>query len=128
MIGELWKLLSETVKDRPFVKGALTFFGLFVMAAAAGYEYLQWRYSFSPPLDLYLGSYVFSWITLVFGGGLAVALLYKLIGFVFRPRAAGEEGRRQAIRTLVRQHWRTTLGAVTAITVVLLIAVPLWLR
>jgi len=128
MIGEFWKLLSEAVKDRPVVRAALTFVALYLMAAVVGYEYIQWRYGFAPPLDLYLSSYVFAWITLLFSGVLTAALLYRVLKFLFRSRDAGDLSRRQEIGTHIRRHWRAAAWAVTAGVLVLLVVIPMWLR
>ena len=127
----MWEFLKhvvEAVKDRPLLRAAVAFVALYLAAAVSGYEFIQWHYGFAPPLDLYLGSYVFAWISLVIGGGAVAVLLYRVLQFLFRPRVPGEGGRVEAVTTRVRRHWRSAAWGAAAAVLVLLLVIPMWVR
>jgi len=80
MIDRFIDLLISTVKDKawwPLAQPIVTLLSLYVMAGVIAYQYIEWRYNFTPELTTFLRSYLFKQITVVF---LTVALLALVLG------------------------------------------------
>jgi hypothetical protein len=120
MILQFWEAIVSHLRQTPYwsrIQLPLSLVSLYLLAATLAYQYIAWRYGITPALSLYLHSYVFKRITIVF---LAVVAAFLIFGFQWR-RDAGGAGLRalQQIRTFLPKI--VILGVVLALSVVLLI-------
>lgn len=75
MIAKFVELLLEYLKGKtwwPLVQPVFTLLALYVVGCVIAYEYIEWRYHFTPTLTTFLSSYLIKQITVVF---LTIALL-----------------------------------------------------
>ena len=82
MFGKFVELLVDLVKDRawwPFVRPVFQVLVLYVVTGVIAYQYIEWRYHFTPELSTFLHSYLVKQITVVF-------LTLALLALVFRVR------------------------------------------
>jgi hypothetical protein len=72
----------------PRVQPAFALLSLYVAAVVLGFQYIGWAYKFTPSLPLYLRSYVFRGITVLFVGIALLVALFALVDRLMRPAAA----------------------------------------
>lgn len=110
--------LGDYVRDKPYwakIEPLFTLVSLFLMTAVLAYQYIDWRYNVSPPLPLYVRSYIFKQIAVIFAAiGLAGFLLARVRG--------APEG--ETLASKVRKHARGVLRPALIVTAVLALAVP----
>ena len=113
--------VGEYLKSRPYwarIEPLFTLLSLYSTVLVLAYEYVQWRYHVAPPLSLYLRSYIFKQISVVFA---AIGTAGFLLGRVTAsPQAEG-------IGQQLRKHSRTILRQVAVVTVVAALAAPAFL-
>lgn len=121
MILRLWDTLLAYLRERPYwsrIQPLLTLLSLYLMAIVLGYQYIQWQYGLSPPLSLYLRSYLFRQVTVAFLAlGAAAALLH------WHSRREAVAARDQAGTT--SRRWQRAIAPRLIIGgVVLVVAIP----
>lgn len=80
MIAKFIELLVSTLKKAsfwPLIEPIFTLVSLYVLAIVIAYQFVQWRYKFTPELSTFLGSYLVKQISVVF---IAVGLLALVLG------------------------------------------------
>ena len=95
---EIMARLAEYLKGKPYwsqIEPLFTLVSLYITTGILAYEYIQWAYHVAPPLSLYLNSYIFNQITVVFAAiGLAGAVVdepggHRVIDRVAHARRGG---------------------------------------
>src|SRR3989449_11696256 len=84
MIFDFWKEVVGYFKEQPYwrrVQPLFTLLTLYLIAVVLAYEFLAWQYHFSPPLFLYVRSYIVKQITVV---AIAVASFAWVFGHTTR--------------------------------------------
>lgn len=115
MLLKLWEATEAYFRDKAYWTLLRPLFGLisiYLVALVTVYEYIQWQYRVSPPLTLFLRSYLFRQVSI---GFLALAVL----SYVFRPRQPAGEARPPAPW---QQLWR---GVATKRTVLAIVVITL---
>jgi hypothetical protein len=119
MIFRLWESVLDYVKGTPYwsrLQPLFALLSLYLTAAVLAYQYIAWQYGLTPPLALYLRSYLFKQVTVVFLAFGVVALL--LIVLRWSERAALPED--------AARSWRRILAPRLIIAaLVLAVTVPL---
>jgi hypothetical protein len=80
MISKFVELILGYLKDKsywPLVEPAFTLLALYVVSGVIAYQYIEWRYHFTPELGTFLHSYIIKQISVVF---LAFTLLVLVLG------------------------------------------------
>ena len=80
MFSKLVDLLLGYLKDKPYwalLQPVFTLMSLYVVCCVIAYQYIEWRYNFTPELTTFLRSYLVKQISVVF---LAIALLALVLG------------------------------------------------
>ena len=80
MISKFVELLLSHLKDKsywPLIEPIFTLVALYVVSGVIAYQYIEWRYHFTPELSTFLHSYIVKQISVVF---LTFALLAILLG------------------------------------------------
>lgn len=84
MLLQLWEAVQGYVKDKPYasaLRPALGLLSVYLVALVTTYEYVQWQYHVSPPVPLFLGSYLFRQVSIGFAA-------FAVLLYVFRTRPA----------------------------------------
>ncbi len=118
MLFKLWEAIEDYFKDKPYWSSLRPAFGLasvYAVALVTVYEYVQWQYHVSPPLPLFLRSYLFRQISIGFA---AVALLL----YVFRTRQPADAARPSAWRRVWRAAGLKRLLVVALVVSLTLVA------
>jgi hypothetical protein len=121
MLLQFWEAIVSHLRQTPYwskLQAPLTLVSLYLLATTLAYQYIAWRYGITPPLSLYLHSYVFKRISIVF---LATVVAFVIFGFQWRQDAgeAGLKVRRafEQIRLVLPKI--VIFGVILALTVVL---------
>jgi hypothetical protein len=115
---DLFGRVGDYLKGRPYwsrIEPFFTLLSLYATTVVLAYEYVQWRYHIAPALPLYLSSYIFRQITVVFA---AIGAAGYLLGRVNRSPEAETLGVR------IRRHSRLFLRQAAVITLVAALAAP----
>ena len=122
MLFKIWDEIRKHLSEKPYwakLKPFFTFLSAYGAAHVLTYQYLEWQYHISPTISLYVHSYYFRAISLVF-----VALAVLLIGLAMqgKKRGAGEASRAWSfLHESLRRIWPKAV----LVTVLLAITVPL---
>lgn len=101
MIVKLWEAIMAFFKEKPYWSVVRPFFYLvliYLIALVAAYQYIQWQYLFSPKLSLFMRSYVFKQITLVFSVLGIISLIFNI-----RPKR-GERDKQNRLQAYLHKH------------------------
>lgn len=112
--------VSNYFKNKPYwsrIEPLFTLVSLYCTTAILAYEYVQWRYHVAPPLSLYVHSYIFKQITVLF---VAIGVAGFFLGRVGTPTDS------PGIALTLRKHGRAVLRQASIITVVMAVTVPLF--
>lgn len=124
MIFKILEAITGFFKDKPYWSKLQPFFvllSLYLMTVVLAYQYIQWQYHFSPRLSLFLSSYIFKQITLVY-----VAI--GIIGFLFSlPGKRKEEGAQSPVREFIHKYSKIFLKRLAVLGLVLMIVVPIFM-
>src|SRR5690242_19699751 len=94
MVSKLFDLIVERLKAKsywPLIEPVLTLLALYVVTVAIAYQYIQWRYLFTPEVGTFVHSYVVKQISVVF---LALTLLALVLGTNWKSSVRTEIGSR----------------------------------
>jgi len=122
MIFRLWESVLDYVKGTPYwarLQPLVALLSIYLTAVVLAYQYIQWQYGLTPPLALYLRSYLFRQVTVVF---LGLGLAGLLLAGVRRWEQAG------APEGAMRSWGRFLAPRLTVIAVVLAGTIPLVLH
>jgi hypothetical protein len=113
-------MLVGYLKEQPWwlwLQPVVVLLVAFVAVEAAAYEYVQWQYHISPPLPLFLRSYLSKQILIVFGAVALGWLLFRL-DLLARPGGLGK------LREFLHSHRRALFvrggGALALVALMLL--------
>lgn len=122
MLLKLWEAIEGYFKDKPYwsrLRPAFGLFSIYLVVLVTAYGYVQWQYRISPPLSLFLRSYLFRQVSIGFA---ALALLL----FVFRTEQPVDPTRAPPAW---RRFWRAAgLKRLAVATIVVSLAVISLLR
>ncbi len=123
MLLQFWEAVVSYLKETPYwskIQAPLTLVSLYLLATTLAYQYITWRYGITPALSLYLHSYVFKRISIVF---LAIVVAFLIFSIQWRrdTGAAGTKVRRAFKQIRVVLPKIMILGVILALTIVLLI-------
>src|SRR5258708_26281171 len=121
MVSKLLEFVFGFLKAKPYwarLEPAAALISLYVVAVVFAFEYLQWRYHFSPSIWLFATSYIVKQITIVFA-------TMALLAFEFRKRPDAPSDARTKMVQWVRVSIRKLafVGAVLGISMGLLLYV-----
>jgi len=94
MISKFVELITGYLKGKsywPLIEPVFTLVSLYVVSCVIAYEYIEWRYHFTPELGTFLHSYVVKQISVVF---LTFALLALVLGTNWKAGVRTEAGLR----------------------------------
>jgi hypothetical protein len=101
MISKFIDLLLGYFKGKAYwsrIEPLVAFISLYVVALALAYEYVQWRYNFSTPIEVFVRSYLVKQLTILFA---TIAVLVLIFVAPSRQAVAGRwEQIRHGVRTL----------------------------
>src|SRR6266852_359307 len=89
MLSELWSTVLDFLKEQPFWRSIQPIIALsagYLFVAFAGYEYIHWLYRLSPDISLYIRSYLFKQLSLLYAG-LAILFLIFYASPTKQPQA-----------------------------------------
>jgi hypothetical protein len=69
MLGEMWKSLTGYLEKQPYwgrLQPIMLVVFLYAGATLLVYQYLQWQYGLAPPPEIFLRSYLFKQVTVIF--------------------------------------------------------------
>src|SRR5215831_7517754 len=92
MISKFVELILNYLKTKslwPLIEPVFTLFALYVVSGVIAYQYIEWRYHFSPELGTFLHSYIIKQISVVF---LTLALLALILGTNWKAGVRTEVG------------------------------------
>jgi hypothetical protein len=111
---------ADYLKTKPYwpqIEPLFTLISIYAATAILAYEYIQWRYHVAPPLPLYLNSYIFRQVTIVFAAiGLSGILLSR-----FGAPVSGQ------LALKLHKHAPGFLRQASIVTVVLALTLPILL-
>jgi len=125
MLFRLWEALQAYFKDKPYwpaLQPIFALLSLYLTAVVVAREYIEWRYGFAPEPSLYVHSYVFKQISLVFAALVAVTLLFRLQDRRRDPAASGR------LASLARVYGKRVLGRAILVALVFALTVPLFIH
>jgi hypothetical protein len=96
MIDKFFDLLLDYLKTKSYwrlLEPLVTLVSLYVVSCVIVYQYIEWRYGFTPEIGTFLHSYVFKQVGVVF---LVIALLALVLGTTWK-REVGSEIRSQVL-------------------------------
>lgn len=96
MISKFIELILDHIKTKsywPLIEPVFTLLALYVVSSVIAYQYIEWRYHFTPELTTFLHSYIVKQISLVF---MTVALLALVLGTRWKSGVRTEVGVRLA--------------------------------
>jgi hypothetical protein len=94
MVSKFVDLLLDHLKSKsywPLIEPVFTLIALYVVASVIVYQYIEWRYHFTPELNTFLHSYIVKQISVVF---LTFALLALILGTSWKTGVRIEVGSR----------------------------------
>ena len=106
MIFKIWETIIGYVREKPYwskIQPFCVLFSLYIMTGVLGYQYIQWQYQFSPALSLYLNSYIFKQITIVF---IAIGIVGIILSVFGKHREREKQNR---LGDILRKYTRVTL-------------------
>ena len=117
MFGKFVELLLDYLKQKPYwplLQPVVTLVSLYVVACIVAYQYIEWRYHFTPELTTFLGSYLVKQISVVFA---TIAVLALVLGVRWKQSVGTEATAR--VKTWVRVGaWNLVVaGVVVAISI-----------
>src|SRR6185369_284750 len=92
MISKFVDVIVSELKTKsfwPLIEPIFTLLYLYVLAVVIAYQYVQWRYHFTPELTTFLRSYLVKQISVVY---VAVGLLAMVLGTNWRSAVRTEVG------------------------------------
>jgi len=123
MIFDFWNAITGYFKDKPYwakIRPLFTLLSLYIIAEVLAYQFIEWQYHIAPALSLYLSSYIFKQITLVF-----VAI--GISGFFFsRLGRQKEEAEEHKLGKFVRNSGRKLVQRAAIVGLVLVVAIPVF--
>jgi hypothetical protein len=81
MLGEMWKSLTGYLEKQPYwerLQPITLLVFLYAGAAIVVYQYLQWQYGLAPPPEIFLRSYLFKQVTVIFIVVVAAIAAFRL--------------------------------------------------
>src|ERR1043166_741179 len=90
MISKFFEIIVDYLKAKsywPLIEPIFTLFSLYVVSGVIAYQYIEWRYHFTPEISTFLHSYIIKQISVVF---LAFALLALLLGTSWKKGVRAE--------------------------------------
>jgi hypothetical protein len=113
MISKLLEFVFGYLKAKPYwarIEPAAVLISLYVVAVVFAFEYVQWRYHFSPSIRLFATSYIVKQITIVFAG-------IALLALEFRKRSdPTSDSRAKVVQWLRAGTRKLALGGVVLVT------------
>ena|SRR6266851_1547814 len=94
MISKFLELILDHLKAKsywPLIEPVFTLMALYVVSGVIAYQFIEWRYHFSPELGTFLHSYIVKQISVVF---LTFALLALVLGTSWKTGVRTEVGSR----------------------------------
>src|SRR5882672_4490024 len=94
MISKFIELILGHLKAKsywPLIEPVFTLLSLYVVSVVIAYQYIEWRYHFTPDLVTFLHSYIVKQISVVF---LAFVLLALVLGTNWKTGVRTEVGSR----------------------------------
>jgi hypothetical protein len=122
MFEKFFDLLLDYLKARPYwplLQPVLLLLSLYVISLVGAYQYIEWRYHFTPDLPIFLHSYLVKQISVVF---LALALLALLMGTRWR------NGIHTAAAKKIRGGIRSFAMGLTLAGIILILASAMFLH
>lgn len=123
MIIKFWQTILDYFKAKPYwtrIQPVFVLLTLYIVAELMAYQYIQWQYRISPSLSLYIGSYIFWQISLVFG------VLGIVVFFINRGVIRNQVESVGRFAVMVRKHGKYLLRVLCIISIVLAIAAPIF--
>lgn len=108
MLLNFWETILNYLKEKPYwikIQPIATIFSLYLIAVIMAYQYIKWEYNISTSLSLYLTSYIFKQITLIFLGIVILTIIFTR-HFIFNGEEGAEENK---IKKFLRQHGKIIL-------------------
>ncbi len=96
MISRFIELIVGYLKGKPYwplIEPVFTLLSLYVVSCVMAYQYVEWRYHFTPELRTFLHSYIVKQISVIF---LAVTLVTLVMGTNWKRSVQAEVGSRLA--------------------------------
>jgi hypothetical protein len=90
MFKDLFDLARDYLKDRaywPFIQPIYTILALYVVSLVTAYQYIEWRYHFTPEFPTFAHSYLVKQISVVF---VALALIILVLATSWRTKLRRE--------------------------------------
>lgn len=122
MFFKIWETAYNYFKKRPYwaiIQPLFIFLSFYVFAVVLAYQFIEWRYQISPSVTLYLRSYIFKQITLIFIAVSFISISFKLIG------KAKKEERQTKFREFIQRSSKSFLKRAVIIGLVLAIFIPI---
>jgi hypothetical protein len=94
MISKFFDMVVDYLKGKsfwPLIEPLFTLGSLYVLAVVIAYQYIEWRYHFTPELTTFLHSYIVKQISVVF---LTFLLLALVLGTKWKAGVRSEVGAR----------------------------------
>jgi hypothetical protein len=123
MVEKFVELLREYLKGKswwPLVQPVFTLATLYVLGCVTAYEYIEWRYHFTPELMTFLGSYLVKQISVVF---LAIALLALVLAAGWKQSVRTEAAARISAWVRVGAKNLVIAGIIVILAVAILLRV-----
>lgn len=123
MIFKFWDTIFDYFKEKPYwskIRPFFTLISLYLITIILSYQFIQWQYRISPSLPLYLHSYIFKQITLVFIG-------ICIIFFFFNRRKSQEGEGQNTVGKIIRKYTPIVIHKVIILSLVLVIIIPIYL-
>src|SRR2546425_2179590 len=94
MISRFVELLVGYLKTKsfwPLIEPVFTLLSLYVVSVVIAYQFIEWRYHFTPELQVFLRSYIVKQISVIF---VTLALLALVLGTNWKAGVRSEFGSR----------------------------------
>jgi hypothetical protein len=124
MLGEMWRSLLGYLEKQPYwsrLQPILLLLFLYAGAATVVYQYVRWQYGLAPSPPVFVRSYLFKQVSIVFA-----ALAASLLVLTVRGTPVAEPADLNWRDWLRRRRWSLTWRALGAI-LILAAGVQLWL-
>lgn len=124
MIPKLWETVFDYFKERPYwskVRPIVVFFFLYIIVTVLAYQFIKWQYGIEARIELFLRSYIFKQITLVFMAIGVILCLFALEG----KRQKGWE--QEKVSESIRKYTRMFLPRAIIVGLVAVAFIPMFL-
>jgi hypothetical protein len=122
MVLKLWETIFQYFSEKPYwatIRPFFTLLSLYIITVVLAYQYIEWQYHISPEIPLYLRSYIFKQITIVF---IAIAVISSL----FKLQSRGKEATRQInLLTVIQQYSGIILRRAVVLGFVFALTIPM---